>query len=107
MRSIARRPRTLDRVSLSEKIIALELIFHRRAEKVLRRIQPKTMAAITAALERIAAAPFDQHPNVKPLAGTKDGFRLRHGDWRVLYRIDRTANRMIVEIVGPRGDVYK
>ena len=85
----------------------MELIFHRRAEKVLRRIQPKTVAAIMTALERIAAAPFGPHPNVKPLAGVKDGFRLRHGDWRVLYRIDRAANRMVVEIVGARGDVYK
>ncbi len=84
-----------------------ELIFHRRAEKVLRRIQPNTRATITDALERIAAAPFTQHPNVKPLVGVKDGFRLRHGDWRVLYRIDRAANRIVVETVGTRGDVYK
>ena len=85
----------------------MDLIVHWRAEKALGRIQPKTRQAITAALERIAAAPFASHPNVKPLAGTRDGFRLRHGDWRVLYRIDQAANRMIVDTVGPRGDVYK
>ncbi len=85
----------------------MELIFDRRAEKALRRIQPRTAAAIIAALERIAADPFARHSNVKPLVGGQDGFRLRHGDWRALYRLDRAAGRMIVEIVGARGDVYR
>ncbi len=85
----------------------MELIFHRRAEKALRRMQPKTATAIVAALERIADDPFGHHPNVTSLTEVKDGFRLRHGDWRTLYRLDRPGGRMIVEIVGPRGDVYK
>ncbi len=85
----------------------MELIFHRRAEKALRRMQPRTSAAIIAALERIAADPLARHPNVKPLVGWQDGYRLRHGDWRALYRLDRRSGRMIVEIVGARGDVYE
>ena len=80
---------------------------HGEAAKMLGRMQPKRAKAIRAALEAVAADPFAQHANAKPLAGVRDGFRLRHGDWRILYRLDREAGTMVVELVKPRGDAYK
>ena len=63
-------------------------------------------AAFRAELRGIADDPFGRHPNVKPLQGFKDGFRLRKGDWRAVYRLDRAANLLVVERLRPRGDIY-
>jgi len=44
--------------------------------------------------------------DIKKLTG-RDGYRLRIGGWRALYRIDK--NQLIIEVVkiGARGDIYK
>jgi mRNA interferase RelE/StbE len=85
----------------------MKLVYGRQAAKKLGRIQPKVAGAIRGALETIAADPFAARANVKPLEGVKEGFRLRHGDWRVLYRLDRAQQTIFVELVKPRGDAYK
>ena len=44
--------------------------------------------------------------DIKPLKGTTDTFRLRVGDWRILFSyID--DNSLLIEKISPRGDVYK
>jgi len=85
----------------------MELLYSRQAAKALRSMQPKAAAAVMAALERIAADPFARHGNVERLKGEKDAFRLRHGDWRVPYRLDRRTATMQVAAVKTRGEVYK
>ena len=42
----------------------------------------------------------------KKLTG-RDGYRLRIGGWRALYRMEK--DQLIIEVVkiGPRGDIYK
>ncbi len=85
----------------------MRVVVSSAAAKTLRGVQPKLRARIEMALDRLATDPFGTQPNAKPLAGAKAGFRLRIGDWRVLYRIDRAAGVVFVEDIGPRGDVYK
>jgi mRNA interferase RelE/StbE len=87
--------------------MSMELVYGRQAAKMLGRIQPKVGSAIRNQLEAIAKDPFARHANVKALEGVKGGFRLRHGDWRVLYRLDREQQKMFVELVKSRGDAYK
>jgi len=85
----------------------MKVAYAKAARKVLMKIQPKVALAIVEEMEQVAAAPFARHPNVKPLVGTRDGFRLRHGDWRVVYRIDRAVDTVLVEAIGPRGGIYR
>ena len=85
----------------------MELVYGRAASRALRRMQPKLAAAFQRDLAAIAKMPFGHHANVKALAGVTDGFRLRRGDWRAVYRLDRTANRMIVVWIGPRAGAYR
>jgi|GEM_PF-1457159 len=85
----------------------VRLVFEKAAVKALARMPAKRAAAVVAALERIAHEPFARHANVKRLAGTKDGFRLRHGDWRALYYLARAADQMVVVNIKTRGDAYK
>ncbi len=44
-------------------------------------------------------------PNVTPLKG-RPGYRLRVGDWRVVYELDHAGRRLIVLDIGPRGSIY-
>jgi mRNA interferase RelE/StbE len=43
---------------------------------------------------------------VKKLVG-RDGYRLRVGDWRVLYFLDGQRLRVLVMKIGPRGGIYQ
>jgi len=85
----------------------MDLVIERDAMKVLRKLQPKLRASLVQRLKVIAADPFAEHANVTALAGAKDAYRLRRGDWRVLYRIDREAEAMHVEAIETRGGVYR
>lgn len=85
----------------------MKLVIEKAAAKRLIKLQPTVRAALLARLGAIAAAPFAEHANVKALKGEKDLFRLRHGDWRVVYRVIRVADELHVVVVETRGDVYK
>lgn len=85
----------------------MRLIFEKQATKALRRMPRKTAEAIRAGLDAIAAVPFAHHANVERIEGAEDAFRLRHGDWRAVYRVDRAAETVAVERIGHRSEVYR
>ena len=82
-------------------------MYERQAVKALRRIQSRKAQAIMDAIARIATAPFATHRNNERLSGTKHEYRLRHGDLRVVYRIDRGTESLQVLSIKPRGKVYR
>ncbi|MCX6621732.1 MAG: type II toxin-antitoxin system RelE/ParE family toxin [Acidobacteria bacterium] len=49
--------------------------------------------------------PHAANNNVTRLQG-RDGFRLRVGDWRVIYELQDDRMVMLVVEVGPRGGIY-
>ena len=85
----------------------MDLVIEKSATKVLRKIQPKLAAAMLRKLEAIARDPMAHHANVEVLQGIKNGFRLRQGDWRVVYEVDRQANTLRVTKIASRGQVYR
>ena len=43
-----------------------------------------------------------------PLGGNWSGFfKLRAGDWRIVYEVDHEHQRMIVHNIGRRDEIYK
>lgn len=58
-------------------------------------------------LKAIAVDPFARHPSVKPLRGEANAFRLRQGDWRALYRVDRVTEEVRVYVIETRGRAYR
>ena len=69
---------------------------------------PKDVATrIIERMEIIAANPFGQHAAAKRLKGTDDGFRLRVGDWRALYRVLGKEALVLLEDVLKRGEAYR
>lgn len=84
----------------------MQLIYTASALKALRKIPAKEVAALMGTHKEIAAEPFAPHPRAKKLTD-HPGFRVRQGDWRAVYRLNREAEEMIVETVGHRSEVYK
>jgi len=68
---------------------------------------PRNMAnLIREKLAQIANDPFASIPNTKKLQG-RPGYRLRVGDWRVIYEINKDQVVIIVMKIAPRSEVYR
>jgi mRNA interferase RelE/StbE len=85
----------------------MRLIFSEEAARRVGQMQTKQANGIVSRLEAIASNPFANHRNVERLKGHKDWWRLRKGDWRILYFVDRQAQELRVEAVEHRSNVYR
>jgi len=86
---------------------ALELIITRQAEKDLAGLPAKVRSGILQSMIVIAADPFAPHPNVRPMVGHADTFRLRKGDWRAIYVVSREAITVTLVQAGHRREIYR
>jgi mRNA interferase RelE/StbE len=84
----------------------VELVISPVAARALRRIPAKVAASIIARMRTIAENPFGTHANVKRLTAD-ERFRLRVGDWRVLYRVERQRVQVILLDVLKREEAYR
>jgi mRNA interferase RelE/StbE len=73
------------------------------ALKTLVRVDRITSGRIVRAVERLAVT---GHGDVKKLAGSDDLYRLRLGDWRVIFTRDDSVRVLFVERIAPRGGAY-
>jgi len=72
-------------------------------EKAPEHIRKKAVDAIDALQETFAPVKlFD----VKKLKGFEDTFRIRIGDWRIIYEFHRKQSMIVVLDVAPRGSAY-
>jgi mRNA interferase RelE/StbE len=85
----------------------LQIVIAREAGKVLARMQPAKAKDIRDAIDKVAADPTAPNNNLRPLKGVANGFRLRVGDWRVSFTLDRRAAVMGVFEIAPRGGAYR
>lgn len=60
---------------------------------------------IVAKILEVAADPYAPNINLRKLQG-RDGYRLRVGDWRVIYELDDERLMMLVLEIGSRGSIY-
>ena len=65
-----------------------------------------TAKRIRKALDELAEDPDQEGLAVVPLKG-RSGYRLRVGDYRVIFERDDKIRILMVERIAPRGDVYK
>jgi mRNA interferase RelE/StbE len=81
-------------------------LFTRSANKALRAVPRDIAQRIRDRLSEIAEDPYAKHPNVFKLQN-RPGYRLRVGDWRVIYEIEGEKMIILVLRIGPRGEVYR
>jgi len=84
----------------------MRVVFTRAAEKSLQRLPTDRRRQILSRIDAAAANPHSRALSIEPLAGS-DLFRMRVGDYRVLFGLDEAASVMTIELIRTRGDVYK
>ena len=83
-----------------------EVVFTKQALRSLRRIPRNIAMLIREKLEQLAEDPYAPNNNVTKLVG-RPGYRLRVGDWRVIYELQDGQLILLVIKIGPRGEVYE
>lgn len=72
----------------------------KKARKFIKAQPPKQQERILKAIYKLPDG------DVKALSGKQNAFRLRVGDYRIIYEIDNTILLITVVNVGNRGQVY-
>ena len=80
------------------------VVYRLSAERELRGIPGNDILRIARRIEALGENP--RPPGVMKLSGA-DGYRIRQGDWRVVYLVDDAARRVDVMKIGNRREVYR
>ena len=78
----------------------MEIRYAKAAVKVINGMDQPTKQRIKAALERLPDG------DIKPYKGSPGTYRLRVGDWRILFSYPE-RDTILIEKIGPRGGIYK
>jgi mRNA interferase RelE/StbE len=65
-----------------------------------------TAKLIREKLDQLAIDPYIQNPNVTKLQN-RSGYRLRIGNWRVIYELQNEQIVILVLSIASRGDIYR
>lgn len=77
----------------------------RPAKQALRKIDRKDQQRIAARINQLAADPRPE--GTRKLSGEQDLYRVRVGDYRVIYQVEDQALVVLVIRIGHRRDVYR
>ena len=80
------------------------LLINPSAAAELEALPVKDRKRIAAKVQRLASNP---RPNGTEKLSAQDRYRLRQGDYRVLYSVDDTTETVMIVKIGPRRDVYR
>ena len=83
-----------------------KIIYSKEARKTLKHVPKNTALTILKKIEMLALNPNAKNNNIKELKGV-EGFRLRVGDWRILYQIQSDILQIYIVTIAPRGGVYR
>ena len=82
-----------------------QVLLERSAERDLRRLSADVHDRVIEAIRSLAHDP--RPPGCRKLAGTKNDWRIRVGEYRVVYEIADTVRLVRVHRVRHRRDVYR
>ena len=74
-------------------------------EKDLRRLPGSVVSRVFQRIERLKSRPFP--PRSVKVAGAEGLYRLRVGDYRIIYGVDAPAGEIVIHYVRHRRDVYR
>ena len=82
-----------------------KITFSKKADKALRRMPRNVAINIAEKIKQLANDPEGMR-NVKKLTN-HPGYRLRVGDWRIVYTVD--DNKLVIHVINVkiRGEAYK
>jgi mRNA interferase RelE/StbE len=82
-----------------------EVLLERGAEKDLNRLAPEAFQRIVESIRGLKNAP--RPPGAKKLSGSPGGWRIRVGEYRVIYEIDDRSKCVRILRVRHRREVYR
>lgn len=90
---------------MSEEATHWQIVFTAEAEKAFGKLDKPVRRRIDAALTKLEADP--RPAGTKKLKGESGAWRLRVGDWRVIYQIRDGELVVLVIEIGHRSQVYR
>lgn len=84
---------------------AWRVVFARQAEKQLERLTPELRNRILDRLDGLLTDP--PGGDILKLHGSRDEYRLRVGDWRVIFARNTDERTVEIKAVHPRGRAYR
>lgn len=78
----------------------MNITYSRASVKVINSMDKIMKQRIKASIEKIPEG------DIRPLKGSAGTYRLRVGDWRILFSYPE-HDTILIEKIKPRGDVYK
>ncbi len=81
--------------------------FVKSARKEFDRLPAKMKTTMTEALKLLSQNPFSELLKIKKLKGAEHLYRVRLGDYRVVYEIRQERLVVLIIKIGHRSDVYR
>ena len=85
--------------------MAYTITFARAAERQFRSLPANVQVRLRPRIDALSNDP--RPPGAERLSGAEDLYRIRIGDYRVIYTIDEEALIVLVVRLGHRRDVYR
>ncbi len=85
--------------------MSYRVLIERRALKELAKLPYVVTVRVQTAIDQLGAQP--RLHNAKKLAGNPDQWRVRVGDYRILYETNERAREIRIFAIGHRREVYR
>jgi mRNA interferase RelE/StbE len=85
--------------------VAYRIELTTRAARQLEELEPRDRKRIAARIDALATDP--RPASARKLAGSDDLYRIRAGDYRVIYRVQDRVVLITVIRIGHRRDIYR
>ena len=85
--------------------MAYRIEVNKSADKEIAALPKREQRRVVSAIEALAGDPRPE--GIRKLTGTEDAYRLRVGDYRIVYQIADNVLTVFVVRVGHRKDVYR
>ena len=82
-----------------------EVLLERRAQRDIKKLPAEVFHRIIPSIRALAEDP--KPPGCRKIAGSKNDWRIRIGEYRVIYEIDEHAEAVKVMRVRHRREVYR
>jgi mRNA interferase RelE/StbE len=82
-----------------------EIIFKPAVEKDLKKLPPAVVKRVWSQLERLSDAPLPRQ--ALKLTGSERLYRLRVGDYRIVYEVEAGKQEIIVHYIRHRREAYR
>ncbi len=84
--------------------VKFKVIYSSRASKQLAEIPARDYFSIVSLIDALQTNPLPR--GIKKMKGYKDYYRLRKGDYRIVYRVEFNIVTITIIQIGHRKDIY-